>query len=144
MGWAVITAQCLETCPVFIQHLAQDLRAGQRPSWGMDSCLVSFCLHDTLPRGLLVSCHFAVAEKLRERLCKRMSDGEPGSQGLPAMVPVDSGAGLRRPLLGWGRGLCPERGQGRCRDVRLLFSRKSMEVDSGAAYELKSFPGEEN
>lgn len=25
------------------------------------------------------------------------------------------------------------------RDVRLLFSRKSMEVDSGAAYELKSY-----
>lgn len=25
------------------------------------------------------------------------------------------------------------------RDIRLLFSRKSMEVDSGAAYELKSF-----
>ena len=113
MGWAVIIARCLETCPVFIQRLAQDLRAGQRPSWSMDSCLVSFCLHDTLPGGLLVSCHFAVAEKLRERLCKRMLGGEPGSQGLPAMVPVDSGAGLRRPLLGWGRGLCPERGQGR-------------------------------
>ncbi|MEQ2213126.1 hypothetical protein XENOCAPTIV_010094 [Xenoophorus captivus] len=25
------------------------------------------------------------------------------------------------------------------RDIRLLFSRKSMEVDSGAAYELQSF-----
>lgn len=60
---------------------------------------MSFCPHDTLPRGLLVS---AVTEKLAERLCKRKSGGEPEFQG-----PVDSGGGAGRPLLGWGRGLCP-------------------------------------